>query len=72
MAIATKLSYWPVDAKAQQEPQDPWFLISVTLPKALQSNDSGEAPNPDSTNYYGGLEDTDPNSAFVLKLKNAE
>lgn len=72
MAIATKLSYWAVDAKDQQEPQDPWFLISVTLPKALQSNVSGEAPNPDSRNYYGGLEDTDPNSAVVLKLKKAK
>jgi len=30
-------------AKAQQEPQEPWFLTSVTAPLDLQSTDYIEA-----------------------------
>lgn len=54
VAIAIRLSYCPVEAKAQQEPHDPWFFISVTLPSALQSTESGDSPNPDPNR--GGLD----------------
>lgn len=50
VAIAIRLSYCPVAAKDQQEPHDPWFFISVTLPSALQSKELGERPNPELNN----------------------
>ena len=53
VAMASKLSYWAVEEKDQQEPHYPWSLTSVTLLSFLQSKLIGEANKPEEDNGEG-------------------
>ena len=67
--IASKLSYWPIAAKAQQAPHDPWFLTGVTRPKVRQSNAAGEVNN---RLLVTGLEDMGIFNLVGSQLKNSK
>lgn len=46
LAIVRALSNWAIDAKAQQDPQIPWFLTLVTLFRDFQSKEEGDPKSP--------------------------
>jgi hypothetical protein len=51
--MVNKLSYCAAAAKAQHEPQPPWFLTSVTRSYVFQSKLGGDKYNEDKVSVAG-------------------